>query len=166
MGGTATNGRRCSRQEGLDIAALLETVFKGFYDRWMVTGSARRGKEMIGDVDIAVIPKEGFNEKLGELFDWQVQRKKGDPLKAKKVGLIDGVQVDFYLTDEEGWGAMLMFSTGSATLNIIQRQKAKKLGYLLNEKGVWKDGARVAGKTEEECYALLQEKWLDPSERS
>ena len=168
-------GRRISWIEGQRIAERVIEHFwsKKLLERVEVAGSLRRyckssdrDIQVLGDIDLCVIPREGFNEELGAMFGWQKPRRKSDPLKAKKVGLIEGVQVDFYVTDREGWGAMMMFCTGSFPLNIIQRQKAKGLGFLLNEKGVWKGEQRIAGKTEQECYEALGLDWLESMERS
>ncbi len=159
-------GRRVSNAEARKIAAMLEKEFEGLYDRWEIAGSVRRGIETAGDLDLVVIPREGFNEKLGAMFGWQVPKRKADPLKTKKTGLVDEVQVDFNLTTQEAFGAALMFATGSPQVNIVQRQQAKRLGLLLNEKGVWRGETRIAGKTELECYEALELNWMEPRERS
>lgn len=171
MGGKATGGRRCLLAEALEIESALKREFEGLYERWEVAGSVRRGKPEVGDVDIVVIPKDGvlfaddFNKRVGDMFGWQVTKKKGEFPKPKKSGLVEGVQVDFFVTTVEGWGAMLAFATGSAVTNIKQRQKAKTLGLLLNEKGVWRDGVRIAGATEEDVYEALELDFIKPSER-
>lgn len=165
MGGKATGGKRCTRQEAERISEDLKKAFDGCFERWEIAGSYRRGKEELGDVDLCVIPYGEFDKRLGHLFGWQGTRRKGDDPKPKKVGLVNGIQVDFYLTNHSSWGAMLMFCTGSPGMNIRQRQIAKKLGLLLNEKGVWRSGRQVAGEGEYEVYRALDMEFLPPSER-
>ena len=84
-------GRRVSNAEAREIAERLRQQFDGLYEQWEIAGSVRRGKEICGDVDLVVVPKDGFNDVLGGLFGWQVPKRKADPPKAKKTGLVDGV---------------------------------------------------------------------------
>ena len=75
MGGQAMGGRRVSNAEARKIAGMLEKEFEGLYDRWEIAGSVRRGVETAGDLDVVVIPREGFNEKLGAMFGWQPMKR-------------------------------------------------------------------------------------------
>lgn len=163
MGGKAMNGRRVSYCMGLEVAQDVITKLASKDECWVVCGSLRREKPEAGDVDLVVKPVPGqeeyFESRLRSLFGTQVNGK------AKHSGLVGGVQVDVLVTNEQGWGAALLFLTGSWQHNVVMRAKAKKLGLLLNEKGLWKAavnakgktvaGEYVAGRTEEEVFAAL-----------
>lgn len=167
MGGKAMGGRRVSLEEGMDVA-LQVTEFllqKGAISSAKVAGSLRRKKPEVGDVDLVVIPDTGFNEVVGALFGWQKPKRKADPLKAKKSGLWNGVQVDLNPTTEDSMGAAMMFSTGSMETNIRQRVVAKAKGLLLNEKGLFRGEDKIAGPTEEGVYEALGLPFLKPEER-
>lgn len=162
MGGKKEGGRRCSRADGLRIADDLLAQMKdcGAITCGQVAGSIRRGLPEVGDVDLVVIPGKHFEPFMHGQFG---TLKNGKPAKNK---LVDGVQVDVLAVDEDGWGAALMHFTGPAKLNIKQRAVAKRHGLMLNEKGLWEDGERIAGRTEQDVYAVLGLEYLDPEERS
>ncbi len=172
MGGTKLGGRRVSREEGLEVAGEVFRELKGTCERMEACGSLRRGKPDVGDVDLILLPWRstlpGANPEAGlialeavlhRMFGTQ---KNGKP---KRSGLVRGVQVDVLITTPEGWGACLMHWTGSAEWNVRQRGVAMKLGYKLNEKGLWEGETRIAGATEEEVYKALGEKWTEPKDR-
>lgn len=72
-------------------------------------------------------------------------------------------------------GAFIMAYTGDTEFVRKLRAKANKLGYILNQHGLFKNmstgskeriqGEKVAGVTEEEILKLLEEKWVPPEER-
>lgn len=165
MGGQALGGRRASFREAEDIgtALLRELDVAGAITRGCLCGSVRRKQPQVdgtvGDVDLVVLAGPALADWLSQR--WGIQ-KNGKPAHA---GLVEGVQVDLLETTPEGWGAALAHATGSKKTNIVQRSWAKARGFLLNEKGVWKEGARVAGQSEREVYDVLGLDWLWPEER-
>jgi len=171
MGGKATGGKRVKLYTAISIADRVIREFGGLYDRVAMAGSIRREKEEVGDIDLCFIPSpdpfnvEAFNSQLGGMFGWQKPKRKSDPLKPKRVGLFEEVQIDFYITTKESWGAMLMFCTGSPQMNIRQRQIASAKGYKLNEKGLWEGDKMIAGATEKEVYSALDMAFLNPKDR-
>jgi len=161
MGGKMKGGRGCTRDEGWRIGCdvLAQMRDCGAIEKGAVAGSVRRHKENVGDVDLVVIPGKHFDPFMNAQFG---TLKNGKPAKNK---LVDGVQVDVLVTTEDGWGAAMMHFTGPASLNVRQRAVAKRKGLKLNEKGLWRDDELVAGKTEEEVYTALEQKYLLPEER-
>jgi len=168
MGGMAMGGKRLSFEEGTEMAGnvIKYLSLNDVVSKAEVAGSLRRKKAAVGDIDLVVIGGDKLNAILGEMWGWCKPRRKGDAPKAKKSGLWNDVQVDVNVADAEGWGAMMMFATGSAETNIIQRKKAKELGMLLNEKGLWRDGVRIAGETEIGIYEVLGMEWIEPENRN
>jgi DNA polymerase (family 10) len=46
------------------------------------------------------------------------------------------------------------------------RSKAKKMGYKVNEYGIYKNNKNILVESEEEIFALLGMKYLEPQERN
>ncbi len=75
-------------------------------------------------------------------------------------------KLDAFRTNTDAQIPMLLYSTGSKEFNVIMRSKAKKLGYLLNQKGLYKDGVQVPNlHTEEDYFNILQMVYKEPKER-
>ncbi|HWR53556.1 MAG TPA: DNA polymerase/3'-5' exonuclease PolX [Bryobacteraceae bacterium] len=131
-------------------------------------GSVRRGRETAGDIDILVTgPDPGpaldrfvHHPRVGEVL------VHGGNKASARVGL-QNVQVDVRALPRESFGAALQYFTGSKDHNVALRQRALRLGYTLNEYGLFRleDNARAAGETEEEIYAKLQMAWIPPELR-
>lgn len=159
MGGVALGGRRATHAEGRVIGAKVCGMLHGAIERAEICGSIRRGKPEIGDVDLVVIGNDALDARLRSLCGSQKNGKPGRKL------LVDGVQVDIVVTTSEAWGAALMHCTGSKDWNIHQRTKARSLGLMLNEKGLWEGEKRIAGATEAEVYEALGDRWVSPDGR-
>lgn len=78
------------------------------------------------------------------------------------------IKTDVFFTPPEEYLFMLLFVTGSGQFNIRMRSQAKRLGYLLNQKGLYeKDtGKQVPIKNEKELFKLLKIGWKEPHERT
>jgi DNA polymerase (family 10) len=169
MGGKATKTEnKVSRETVQELWAEIEPLLQQFCTRYELCGSYRRGKELIGDVDVVIIPVMGgqisMSPEARELYDKIMSNnKRTHTVYQTKEG---PVQCDFYVAEEADWGAQVTTWTGSADLNIMMRGAAKKLGLKLNQYGVWKNEVRIAGATEEEVFAAVGFRWLDPTERN
>ena len=126
-----------------------------------VAGSIRRGAEEIGDIDIVVVPTEGFEEEVKNLIEITSSGKK------KIYGNYKGRPINFFMTDDQGWGAQLMTATGPAKYNIRKRSLVKKKGLRLNEYGLFdrESGDWLAGRSEKEIYDYLGWTNRPPNER-
>ncbi len=137
-------------------------------DRVTPAGSLRRGKETIGDVDLLVTGSKtssaldhfvkfpGVSEVLGH----------GDKKASAKIGS-EGLQVDVRALDESSYGAALLYFTGSKAHNVAVRDRAVRMGFRLNEYGLFRGEGeqRVAGADEEEVYDKLGLPWITPELR-
>jgi len=130
-------------------------------------GSLRRQKETIGDIDILVSSLKPA--KVIDAFTGMKGIKKVAAKGSTKATIIlsSGIQADLRVLKPESWGAGLFYFTGSKNYNIEMRKVAIKLGYKLNEYGVFdkKTGEMIAGKTEREVCRKLGVKYLEPEER-
>lgn len=149
-----------------DIRTLEEHI-RAFpeADDVMVTGSVRRRKETIGDIDILVTSK-----KPKAIMDRFVRLPQVIHVYAKgntktMVKLRNGLDADMRVVPKESWGAALNYFTGSKAHNVALRQIAIKKGMKLNEYGLYKGKKFIAGRTEEELYKALGLRYIEPEMR-
>jgi DNA polymerase (family 10) len=131
-------------------------------------GSYRRGKETVGDLDLlvagpgaaAALDRFAAYPGIAEML------AKGANKASAKVGS-PPIQVDVRALSMESYGAALQYFTGSKDHNVALRTRCLKLGYTLNEYGLFRlEGeAKVAGEREEEIYQKLGLAWIPPELR-
>lgn len=128
-------------------------------------GSLRRGRETVGDLDILSTDPEAIGRFLSHPLVHDVLAHGETKASARFGG--EGLQVDVRVVSPESFGAALQYFTGSKDHNVALRQRALKMGYTLNEYGLFTvEGARrVAGETEQEVYAALGLAWIPPELR-
>ena len=83
------------------------------------------------------------------------------------VVLEKNLQVDLRVIPPEDYGAALQYFTGSKDHNVKLRTISVKIGYKLNEYGLFhrETDERVAGETEEGIYETLGMAWMEPELR-
>jgi len=131
-------------------------------------GSYRRGKETVGDLDLlvagpgapAALERFVTYPGIGEIL------AKGANKASAKVGS-PAIQVDVRALATESYGAALQYFTGSKDHNVALRTRCLKLGYTLNEYGLFRlEGElKVAGESEAEVYQKLGLAWIPPELR-
>ncbi len=166
---------RGDREERFLLGQILP-VIKAIEDRLTdlkeihaldVAGSVRRMNETVGDVDILV--SSGQAEAAVESFVTMptVQRVVSRGTTRSTVILKNGLQVDLRVVPVESYGSALQYFTGSKRHNIKIRTLAAKLGFKLNEYGLFerKSQKRIAGETEESVYEALGLPYIEPELR-
>jgi len=117
-------------------------------------GSARRGKETVGDIDILATATDAAA--VGEAFRTMPEVRQviaaGDTKSSVRMaikadmgrwegiqeeGTSPTIQVDLRVLDDSSWGAGLMYFTGSKEHNVRLRERAHKMGLTLNEYGLF-----------------------------
>jgi DNA polymerase (family X) len=137
---------------------------EGVHDA-VAAGSVRRMKETVGDIDYLVTADDP--EKVMEFFVSmpEVEEIVGrGPAKAF-VRFAGGIDADLLVVPKESWGSALQYFTGSKEHSVELRKIAIAKGLRLNEWGVYKGEARVAGTTEEGVYQALGLQWIPPEMR-
>jgi DNA polymerase (family 10) len=159
-----TGQSRMLMVEALYLSRDLVGYFENHGVKVDVAGSLRRGKSTVGDLDILCNDKAGA-DLLVEYPGVERVIEKG-PTKTS-VFLKNGVQVDVRVLGTEGYGAALLYFTGSKEHNILLRNIAIGKGWKLNEYGLFetKTGDRVAGKCETEVYEKLGLGFIPPELR-
>jgi len=136
-------------------------------------GSARRGRETVGDLDLLIScdkPDAVQQVFLSLPFLERVLAHGDTRCSALLKG---GMQVDLRIVDDAVFGAALLYFTGSKDHNVFLRQRAIEANMRLNEYGLHRapsgtDGSTadvVAARTEESIYAALGLHCLPPELR-
>lgn len=135
----------------------------------VLAGSLRRKKETVGDIDIVITAEHRQWKRIIQRITQLPQVKKVLAAGQTKASIIlkNKVQVDIRIVHEHEFGAALFYFTGSKEHNIQLRTMAKQKGWKVNEYGVFdeKTGKRLAGRTEEEIYALFGLNYIPPEKR-
>jgi DNA polymerase (family X) len=131
-------------------------------------GSLRRGRETVGDIDLLASGGDGAaaldrfvaNPRVSEVLG------RGENKASVKIGR-EGLQVDLRALPEESYGAAMQYFTGSKDHNVAVRNRAVKMGFKLNEYGLFRveGDVRVAGAAEQEIYEALGLDWIPPELR-
>lgn len=147
-----------------------------------VTGSLRRMRETIGDVDVLVASPDPAAVHAALRSSPVVVRVLAAGEKKTSVLTARGLQADLRVVEPDAWGAALVYFTGSQAHNIRIRERAVRRGLSLNEYGLFErprsDGGRdaeatesaetgrlVAARTEEDVYAAMDLPWIPPPMR-
>ena len=148
-----------------------------------IVGSYRRGAQNSGDIDIIITNENNDNTVMKTFMDRLIQDKivteilsrgKTKSLTIAKLPGSDTIprRVDFLYTPPDEFAFALLYFTGSKIFNTVQRQRALKMGYSLNEHGLYKmeqgqKGAKIKGDfpTEQSIFAVLNMAYKEPRER-
>jgi DNA polymerase (family X) len=129
-------------------------------------GSLRRGCDTCGDLDLlASGAPAGL---MDDFVDYRlVDRVLGQGETKSSVLLQGGFQADLRLVAADSRGAAMQYFTGSKGHNIALRDRAIRLGFKLNEYGLFTiaEDVRLAGEREEDIYTALGLEWIPPELR-
>jgi DNA polymerase (family 10) len=130
-------------------------------------GSLRRWRDTVGDIDIMVVAPDGqaVMDTLARLP--MVTQVLAQGPKKGSVLVAQGLQVDVRVVEEEAFGSMLQYFTGSQQHNILLREYANRLGLSLSEYGITdvRTGALEKFSSEEAFYRRLGLPWIPPEIR-
>lgn len=131
-----------------------------------VMGSIRRREDTIGDIDILVGTDDTqISDRIRSRFLKQGVEVVAGPSKCS-IYYKNKVRVDLLIVPVKHWGAALLYFTGSKEHNIALRKRAGKMGFTLNEFGLYKGNSMLAGATERGIYRHLGLKAHPPTKRS
>ncbi|HEY2798807.1 MAG TPA: DNA polymerase/3'-5' exonuclease PolX [Thermoanaerobaculia bacterium] len=154
-----------ARARARAVAAALEAT--GLATRVEVAGSLRRRAEIVKDIDLVAASTRG-----SELAQWfrtlgDVQEIIGSGETKTSVRFFDGLAADLRVVSEEDFPAALLYFTGSKEHNTALRGRAKRMGLLLNEYGLFRDGGteRLPADSEAAIYEALGLAFIPPELR-
>ena len=144
-----------------------------------ITGSYRREKPHSSDIDLMVVSDEEdaiqiLLDRLRTILNGKVYPySKGKDKMSLIVDMSDLLnspkkiyKIDAFRTTLDNQIPMLLYSTGSKEFNVSMRGKAKKLGYLLNQKGLFSGGKKITDlNSEKDYFAILNMPYLEPKKR-
>ncbi|MCC3144864.1 DNA polymerase/3'-5' exonuclease PolX [Halanaerobium sp. Z-7514] len=148
------------------IAEIKEKIEAQYFSQIEICGSARRAKEMTGDLDILLA-----TEKPAELSSLLTQldfTKEVIGAGDTKVSIRtqEGIQTDFRLVSAEEFPSALHYFTGSQAHNVRMRQLAKDKNLKLNEYGLFRaDESKEELKSEADIFNILGLDYIIPELR-
>jgi len=151
-------------KEAKQIYSDLAGVLSPYCEMMAVAGSVRRGKPLVGDIDIVAIPKMGTLQGIIPMLFDQVE------LNGPKLARLryHGAQIDIYYATPETWATLLLIRTGSKESNIRLCSIAQGRGWKLhaNGEGLFdQNGSRIAGSTEQSIFEALGVTYEEPWQR-
>jgi DNA polymerase (family 10) len=164
----------------MHLYAEAEVIASGLIDRLSssglfadihVAGSLRRGKRILKDADILLIPLPEADARrirsfLIDLVDSGPEVESvlgaGDTKVSIRSG---GLQVDFRIVEPQSEPAALQHFTGSREHNTLLRGRSKSMGLKMNEYGVFRGEEPLPLKDERAVYGALQLPWIPPELR-
>lgn len=128
-------------------------------------GSLRRGREVIGDIDLLVSSTDA--EAIMERFTTEPEIETVLARGETKSSLLlkSGIQADLRVVTDEQYPFALNYFTGSKEHNTTLRALAKKKNYKLNEYGLFEDDQLLPCKDEAALYARLGLDYIEPELR-
>lgn len=160
--------RRILLKDVIEIAEPFEEYMEGIRpgaERIEITGSYRRRKETVGDVDILAI-RESRDVVFNKTLDYENIKNVVSKGETKStVELENGVQVDLRIFDPEDFATAMIYFTGSKSHNIELRTLAKEKGWKINEYGIFDGDKKLETKTEKDVYSKLGLKYIPPELR-
>lgn len=130
---------------------LMKLTAQGI--RWEIAGELRRG---LPKVRSAIVLCDTSRSELLEMFPLATPAPNHHwicriPLDEMPVYLCTALP--------EEWGSKLLFTTATWIFRKGICAKAREQGFKLNWRGLWRNGSRYAGRTEEQIFACLE---MDP----
>lgn len=136
-------------------------------ERVSLAGSYRRGKETVGDLDILVTCRDGFEETVMASFVrfGEVERVLARGTTKSAVVLRSTLQVDLRIVEKLSYGAAMNYFTGSKAHNIAIRKLAVRNNNKINEYGIFDGNKKIAGETEAGLYEAMGLRYIEPELR-
>ena len=155
--------RRVAEEVAEPLAAYLRDV--AGVEQVTVAGSYRRRKETVGDLDI-LATCTADSPVIARFVAYEDVRDVVSQGRTRSTVILkNGLQVDLRVLAQESYGAALHYFTGSKAHNIHVRKMGVEAGLKINEYGVFRDDARIAGSTEREVYDAVGLPYIPPELR-
>lgn len=165
-------------------------TYKKLSLKWEICGSYRRGCVDSGDIDLLVTTTTDTDMNLVDFVNYLnteglIIDRLTDKGNTKFMGVIEGGhRLDIRYVHKDSYGTALLYFTGSKTFNTLVRAKALKMGYTLEEYGLYslldydqgkkashshqhRKGEKKSCLTEKSVFETLKidMKYLDPTNR-
>jgi len=133
--------------------------------RIAVAGSLRRKKEVVKDIDLLVSAERSgpVMEAFTTFPEVEEVIAKGDTKSS--VRLKSGINVDLRVVSDVEFPYALHHFTGSKEHNVAMRGRAQRLGFKMNEYGLFQGEKLIPCKNEEEIFSKLGLAYIPPELR-
>jgi DNA polymerase (family 10) len=156
--------------------AILEPILIGYDpENVVVAGSYRRKLAYSGDIDCVLVSDnpnalQKYLKYLRKYLDvWPYSEGRDKMSLLVNTGEYTPephtYKMDVMRTDPDERYSMLLYLTGSKPFNIRMRTKAARMGYLLNQNGLFDRGRRLPIDSEEGYFTMLGMEYLPPEKR-
>ena len=137
-----------------------------------LAGSIRRQRPTIGDIEIVCVPKPYdasplFASGIATVVN-QWEKVRGElPCKYTQRILPEGIKLDLFMVEADGYGLQRAIRTGSAEWSHQVLARGWVRGGFHSEGGLLRraDGSVVPVRTEPELFRLIGLAWADPRDR-
>lgn len=162
-----------AKQIAESVLAILMPLCKSIF----VAGSVRRSKEEVGDIEIVVVPKENFQNKLWGIvtygtLDWNVYEDKNRKVTfrqgPKYYGIkYRGVRIEIFTADADNFGYIYWLRTGPAESNIwlMTHLQSCAAPFHFQDGYGWLGERKLALPNERDLFDLLGIPLLAPDNR-
>ena len=146
-----------------------------------IVGSYRRNAKTSGDIDLIITNKDNDHNAFITFVDALIEEKiiievlsrgKSKSLVVTQIDDKPARRVDFLYASPDEYPFSILYFTGSKIFNTIQRQWALKLGYTLNEHGLYhiENGKKTTKvdkvfETEKDIFKFLGMEYIEPQNR-
>lgn len=134
-----------------------------------ITGSLRRKKEIIGDIDILVSAAKKDADGVMKHFITaaDVDQVVAEGRTKSSIILKAGINVDMRVVSDKEFPFALHYFTGSKEHNVHMRRIANEQGYKLNEYGLFResDNTRISCREEKDIFEKLGMEYIPPELR-
>jgi DNA polymerase (family 10) len=160
-----------SEAEAIASELIEQLEPSGLFSAIHVAGSLRRGKRILKDADILLIPKPNSDSKrlrstITGLADSGPEVEGVIGAGETKISIRrGGLQVDFRIVEPESEPAALQHFTGSREHNTTIRGRARAMGLKMNEYGVYRGEESLPLEDEPAVYRSLDLPWIPPELR-
>lgn len=174
--------KKIPREEIAKVDEVLGKIFKKHKCRYLIAGSYRRQVPTSKDIDVVIDSSCIKGEPLPSITNMINKSRVRTPIKLKlvepyssgpdRVSALFKVnagyyKVDFFITTPSEWIPAIVYASGSQNFNIRMRATAKRLGYKLNQRGLFTlSGDLIPVNSEKELFDILSMTYKTPSERT
>lgn len=167
VGALGQEGKRFLRSAVTVYANAMLAALRGVpgVHRAEIAGSYRRRKDTVGKIELLVDCDPGCTviDRFAS-YDGVAQVLAREDRRAS-VRLHSGLQLDLWVLDADAFGVGLLAFTGTQSHVTEVRTLARSRGLTLGADGVYRNGRRIGGATEEDISAAIGLPWIPPELR-